>query len=164
MVLNMDLYSHPNYAKYLTLAAEALEQVYRDQPALTANGMQMYVPRYRAAATIQVAFRRQRDVMHQYLDQIATALAYIDVNEIIKTPRFGSYGLKHDAERWGNVNGYAPYVCNGALIVAALFRKVPYRYVGGPNCAFALGVKTWRRLDEETRACLNRSAKVKVRA
>lgn len=53
------------------------------------------------------------------LQQVATAIEFLLQNGI--APASDSYGLKHDAERWGRDNGFVPYVSNGALIVAAIY-------------------------------------------
>lgn len=48
----------------------------------------------------------------------------------------GSYHLKHVAERWGRTVGLAPYITNGAMIVAAhgvafsIKRNAPYGVIG----------------------------------
>lgn len=81
--------------------------------------------------------------------QVATALAYLKMGPVrvlrrvpSRLPR-SSYGMKHEAERWGREIGFAPYVTNGALIAAALHLRIPMRYVDRPNCA--LGVRTITR-------------------
>lgn len=73
------------------------------------------------------------------LAQIATAIRWIDSVKKIKTYKCGSYGAKHRAERWGKENGLASYVANGALIVAAVHRKVGLRREqNNPNAELAL--------------------------
>jgi hypothetical protein len=54
--------------------------------------------------------------------EIATALMFIQLG-----PYYGpgdSYGLKHIAEHWGRILHFAPYIANGAFIVAALFDQM----------------------------------------
>lgn len=73
------------------------------------------------------------------LAQIATAIRWIDSVKKVKTHKIGSYGAKHSAERWGRENGLASYVANGALIVAAVHRKVGLRREqNNPNAELAL--------------------------
>ena len=73
------------------------------------------------------------------LAQIATAIRWIDSVKKIKTYKCGSYGAKHRAERWGKENGLASYIANGALIVAAVHRKVGLRREqNNPNAELAL--------------------------
>lgn len=73
------------------------------------------------------------------LAQVATALAWIDAIKTTKTPKIGSYGAKHSAERWGRENGFSSYVANGALIVAAVYRDVPLKRVkDSPNALLGL--------------------------
>ncbi|MFC3444087.1 YozE family protein [Sphingobium rhizovicinum] len=73
------------------------------------------------------------------LAQIATAIRWIDSVKRIKTYKCGSYGAKHRAEKWGKENGLASYVANGALIAAAVHRKVGLRREqNNPNAELAL--------------------------
>lgn len=82
--------------------------------------------------------------------EVATALAYIDLCDITKTPSISSYTLKHCAERWGKSNNFEPYLGNGAFILAALHRDVPMRRFsrGGPNCLIAISKRSIRKLGE----------------
>jgi hypothetical protein len=55
--------------------------------------------------------------------EVATAAAWISAcTRKLKTKWYWgtSYGLKHEAERWGRSNGMSPYVSNGAFIKAAI--------------------------------------------
>jgi len=73
------------------------------------------------------------------LAQIATALAWIDAIKVLSMPKIGSYGAKHRAERWGRENGFSTYVANGAVLVAAIYRKVPTKRVEDtPNALLGL--------------------------
>jgi transcriptional regulator with XRE-family HTH domain len=73
------------------------------------------------------------------LAQVATAIRWIDSVKKIKTYKCGSYGAKHRAEKWGRENGLASYVANGALIAAAVYRKVGLRRTpNNPNAELAL--------------------------
>ena len=82
------------------------------------------------------------------VDQVATAIAYLTCGPVralrsIPTRQpsaASSYGLKHQAERWGRSVGLAPYVANGALIAAALHLRIPMRRHRwrGPNCTLAV--------------------------
>ncbi len=77
--------------------------------------------------------------------QIETACAFL---ELVCTPRRrgavwrSSYGLKHQAEAWGKATGRAPYVANGAMLVACLAAGLPGRrcYVKSPNSEFSVYV------------------------
>jgi len=63
-------------------------------------------------------------------DELATAAAFLRLLTPTATASYkspGSYGLKHDAERWGRSHGMAPYVSNGALIAAAVALGLPIR-------------------------------------
>lgn len=76
---------------------------------------------------------------------IATALAFIDHGPVIHLSSLrsrlarSSYGLKHDAERWGAQLGFASYIANGDFLAAARFRNVPLR-PRGLNSQVALTV------------------------
>jgi hypothetical protein len=50
--------------------------------------------------------------------QIATAIEFLLTAAVTDVT---SYGAKSMAERWGRENGMAPYVSNGAMIVAAVY-------------------------------------------
>ena len=74
---------------------------------------------------------------------VATALAFLDCGPVVQVALSNrhaksSYGLKHDAERWGRLLGFEPYIANGDLICAVLYRGIPYRHIRGPNCTVAL--------------------------
>lgn len=77
---------------------------------------------------------------------VATSLAWLDCGDTspLKSPgaqsALGSYGAKHLAERWGRDAGYHPYVGNGDLIAAVLWRGIRYKRDQGrsPNCSIAL--------------------------
>lgn len=77
---------------------------------------------------------------------VATSLAWLDCGDTVplKTPgarsALGSYGAKHLAERWGRDVGLHPYVGNGDLICAILWRGILYKRDesrGSPNCSIA---------------------------
>lgn len=83
--------------------------------------------------------------------QVATAAAFLRLLSPTRsaTPQSpGSYGLKHDAERWGRVNGMQPYVANGALIAAAVELGYPIWYRSGPNAAIGVSTRDLRHIRE----------------
>ena len=76
---------------------------------------------------------------------VATALAWLDASltgPVAPGARsaLGSYGVKHLAENWGRDQGWHPYVSNGDLIAAIIWRSIRYERDGGrsPNCRIAL--------------------------
>jgi hypothetical protein len=86
---------------------------------------------------------------HDPLDRrcVATALAFIlcgPVRRVQLVRGRGSYSLKHDAERWGRLIGFEPYVSNGDFIAAASYLKVPLRpdVRGTPNATIGLTLVT----------------------
>lgn len=122
-------------------AQRALVTALKKEPTLSLNGF----PYAYEDDPFDVAKSDQESRARLFSDdslaQIATAIAWIDAVKVTGKPRAGSYGAKHAAEKWGRENGYAPYVANGALLVAALFRKVPYKRVPkSPNAQ--LGIDT----------------------
>jgi hypothetical protein len=108
---------------------------------------------------------------HFNVDEVATSLLYLVAGPVVILPRMprgggdSSYYLKHQAEDWGRLVGFAPYVSNGALIVAADWLGVPSRrYQGSPNIEYGVKVpKTfgYSSGDEafDTRTCCPRSAR-----
>jgi hypothetical protein len=76
--------------------------------------------------------------------EVATSLLFLvggPVKVLRSVPRTASssYGWKHKAEAWGELVGLAPYVSNGAFIVAAEWFGVPSRrYRKSPNIVYAL--------------------------
>jgi hypothetical protein len=88
------------------------------------------------------------------ISEVATALLYLHAGPIEILERVSrklphtSYGLKHKAENWGKLVGFAPYVSNGAFIVAAEWLHVPSRrHSGSPNIDY--GVKLLRDVDRD---------------
>ena len=53
------------------------------------------------------------------LAQIETAIAFLSDSGLPGST--SSYAAKHQVEQWGRLNGMAPYVSNGATIVAACY-------------------------------------------
>lgn len=83
--------------------------------------------------------------------QVATAVAFLRLLTPTHAATWqspGSYGLKHDAEQWGRVNGLEPYVSNGALIAAAVEIGYPiwHRGRGSPNAAIGVSKRDLSRL------------------
>jgi hypothetical protein len=74
------------------------------------------------------------------LHSVATAIGFIATGPVcrVSVPRLSSYGLKHGAERWGDPGGFASYIGNGDMILAALFCGVRMGKANGANCAVAL--------------------------
>jgi hypothetical protein len=81
---------------------------------------------------------------------VATAIAFIESDEVTRTrtPRGGSYALKHCAERWGRRIGFAPYVGNGDFILAALHCGVRLGKPFGSNCLVSLSMDDCRGGDQ----------------
>jgi hypothetical protein len=91
-----------------------------------------------------------RHALADALDEVRTACAYLLARPEGRTWR-DSYGLKHEAERWGRAVGMNSYVANGTLIAAAIHLDLPVRHVvGGPNVMVYFGqshpVPTLRRV------------------
>lgn len=119
-------------------AQAAIPRIMGKHPSLSAFGWNY--PGY-ASAT----FEKERSKMQtdDFVKQVATALFFIGTKYL---ENHNSYQLKHWAERWGAEKGLAPYVSNGAFIVAALmFDYEPKREKDGPNCTFRRrGMSDWR--------------------
>src|SRR5689334_6540186 len=97
--------------QYLTDAHDAIAAVTAEFPELSCSG---WVP----------------DPLREPFSQacVATALAYLDCGPVLRAgisnrrKWSSSYWLKHRAEDWGGMLGLAPYVSNGDLICAVLWR------------------------------------------
>jgi hypothetical protein len=82
------------------------------------------------------AFAAERAKMldDDFARQVVTARAYICKHDIGDGD---SYSLKHAAEKWGDDNGLAHYLSNGAFIVAArMLTCTLQRKTDSPNCTF----------------------------
>jgi hypothetical protein len=81
---------------------------------------------------------------HFNIAEVATSLLYLTVGPVVILKKVSrdastSYGWKHQAENWGELAGFSPYVSNGAFIVAADWVGVPsVRERNSPNIAYAL--------------------------
>jgi len=108
----------------------AIEEARTAHPRLDRVGWNRRLPR-----------RQQAEPFN--LHSVATAIGFIESGKVtlLPTPRRSSYALKHSAERWGERNGFEPYVGNGDFILAALNCGVPLGRAHGANCAVALRVE-----------------------
>jgi transcriptional regulator with XRE-family HTH domain len=120
-------------------AKDAVLRALSKEPSLSLNGFPYQHDEDPFDAARSEHESRARLFTDDSLAQVATAIAWIDSVKTIKTPTTGSYGAKHQAERWGRENGYASYVANGALLVGAIYRKIPMKRVArSPNALLAL--------------------------
>jgi hypothetical protein len=86
-------------------------------------------------------------------DQVATAMAFLQMLRPTQRAYVSSYSLKHAAENWGCKVGLCSYVSNGALILAALMLGLIVRPYDGwlnPNAAIGVSKRDFRRI---TGAC-----------
>jgi hypothetical protein len=116
---------------WLHRARLAIEEVGQSHPRLDRVGWNPRLPP-----------RQQAEPFN--LRSVATGIGYIGSDEVtrVELPSGWSYGLKHSAERWGERNGFEPYVGNGDFILAALYCGVPLGKAHGSFCAVALRVDT----------------------
>jgi hypothetical protein len=76
------------------------------------------------------------------VENVATAIGFLRQCQKLKTPKLGSYGLKHVAEQWGARHGMQPYIANGELIVAAIWLDFNVEWDGSePNVRIAVSTK-----------------------
>lgn len=100
----------------LAEAREAVAVAVARYPFLTADGVNNPEP-----------LRHKLDYDLAFM-QVATAIAFLRRCTPTVRTKLSSYGLKHDAERWGATQpGLSPYVSNGALIAAAVYLGFPTR-------------------------------------
>jgi len=109
-------------------------------PTITLNGFPYYGFDNSAFDAKKKEHESRAQLFSDYsLAEVSTAIQWIDAVKIIKEPRYNSYAAKHRAERWGRENNRSSYVPNGAMIVAAVYRKVPIQLVDGtPNAQLGL--------------------------
>lgn len=77
--------------------------------------------------------------------EVATAIEFLKLCGRSKRATRSSYALKHDAERWGRATGGAPYITNGALIVAAHTLGFVIRRYAGQNPRIGISLRGLRR-------------------
>ncbi len=112
----------------------AVLDVLERHPDLSANGYRYKGGRFETEISPE-AFQAYRDALSSSsgLVQIETGCKYLGL--FGPHPRNGSYGLKHDMERWGQSVGLAGYISNGAAIVAAILCGHGIeRERNSPNC------------------------------
>lgn len=115
------------------------------------------MPEYTISANGLEWTGRKKDHEQPDRAQVAEAKRFIkawaDQTKTIRTAT-GSYGLKHDAEKWSYERkgkgepGACGYISNGAFIQAAVDMGIPMKPArpGNPNAFFAL---SWKRLTKE---------------
>lgn len=97
-------------------------------------------------------FAEQRARLYDFthIEQIHTCVDYLDHNDITE---YGSYGAKHDMERWGRDHGGVNYVTNGCAIVAAVLAGYTIiRIHDSPNCRFSKKSKIKNKKQRSGRA------------
>lgn len=148
-------------------AKDAIESAKAAYSELTNFGFGVYRQRHLSPADRAEQFAAARDAFKPV--EVAMAITYLRQCRPIKTPHFGSYGLKHDAERWCRANGVGPYpyVSNGALIAAAHYCGFPvlWRPDFGPNARIGMSMKSNRELRKQTSDLeLRQSYELRLRA
>jgi hypothetical protein len=111
-----------------------VQQVLDQNPDLSANGWRYKGSRH-DPEMLEERFQQFRFALTtpDGIAQIETACRYLHLHG--PKTRNGSYGLKHDMERWGQSVGLAGYVSNGAAIVAAILCGHGIeRERNSPNC------------------------------
>ncbi|MDT8912247.1 hypothetical protein [Amycolatopsis sp. PS_44_ISF1] len=125
------------YADALRLTT-SFDKVLHEQPHLTYFGFGTRWKRGQTAEEYEQSFRKQRTRLASSLPNVVRVHLWLRQNiQPIKTPRHGSYGLKHIAEEV--LDGY---VSNGELIAAALMAGYPMCKPHGLNVDFAMSKRT----------------------
>lgn len=79
--------------------------------------------------------RREMFFEPEFLHHVVVACAYFSIFEIDE--KWGSYGLKHDIERWANEFGLGRWITNGcAILAASICGYDVVREEDSPNCRF----------------------------
>jgi hypothetical protein len=147
-------------------AAETLVAEIRDvlgaHPELTSFGFRSpsnHGSGYVSEARTPAAFQAERAELLSAggLEEVRACLAYLKLVRATGSARprkdrrsFGSYGMKHEVERWLRSNGKEKHIANGAFIAAAVLAGVPiYREdVASPNCLIGVEEEDVRALGE----------------
>ena len=88
-------------------APKAITRAAKELPTLSISGFDGSV-------------RDKNDIYALNPERVAVAMLFLSMAcKPTRKPAYGSYGLKHCAERWGKAVGLAPYIANGELIAAA---------------------------------------------
>ncbi len=103
---------------------DLIEKAICREPLLTAFGLGVY-PEHRPDAMLE--FIRSRDRLRSSEGFLEVALCVQWLQSGRSVDGRNSYGLKHEIE-----NHFGVYICNGALIAAALGLGYEYE-VAGPN-------------------------------
>ncbi|NES05960.1 MAG: hypothetical protein F6K22_26040 [Okeania sp. SIO2F4] len=124
---NSEFYWKSNIVKYSSLKDE-MELILKENQTLCTNGM---------SASLEY---RDRESLSEPigLKQYYWSKAWLSNCIFIKSFTMGSYGLKHYAENWAR-----NYICNGALIAAAIHKGIDYKPLGGPNVLLPISKKTF---------------------
>ena len=84
--------------------------------------------------------------------EVDTALSFLQSCGHTKQAKYSSYFLKHCVEDWGAAYGLAPYVTNGALIVAAhALGFVIKRHGDSPNAGIGVTARSLKRMKQTAR-------------
>ncbi|WP_218023377.1 hypothetical protein [Nocardia altamirensis] len=119
-----------------------LAEVMQLHPHLTYFGVGAYRRSGQTPAqwNAEVAEGRTQLVSHE--PSVVALATWLRENVMpIKTPKVGSYGMKHLVE-----NALGTYVSNGELIAAALIASYPHRYITGPNLLLGMSARDIKRI------------------
>jgi hypothetical protein len=90
-------------------------------------------------------FERDRQALLESESTVTLVADWLARNvEPMKTPtsRYGSYGIKHIAEKLINDPRQGHYITNGQLIAAALVAGFKVGRIEGPNCNFNMSTRS----------------------
>lgn len=153
---------HPSIATTRSEAETILKKALELEPRLTHFGLGIYdenkrrVEAFRRSQSVQDLddeFARERQELHEHLDEIAACADWIKRQTRIKTfnTHSTSYSYKHSVERWfrGRPGPYV-YVANGSFIAAALGLGFPLKpsSPSSPNAYFQFSRRGVRTLDD----------------
>jgi hypothetical protein len=161
---------HPSIETTRAEAEAILKKALELEPRLTHFGLGIYgenkkrAEAFRRGQSVQDLddkFVRERQELHEHLDEIAASADWIKRQTRIKTfnTHSTSYSYKHSVERWfsGRPGPYV-YVANGSFIAAALGLGFPLKPSGpsSPNAYFQFSRRSVRTPnDSEMNGSLN---------
>lgn len=104
---------------YETILIKALKQF----PNLSEFGFHGIEPPVNVGFKKLSEYHRSKAALfsEDFAEQVDYSKKYFEAHPYeIKTKKISSYGLKHDVERWADIEGQRQHITNGALIIAAI--------------------------------------------
>jgi len=123
------------------VSIDDFKKVIEKEHSLTSGGVNslllMKSPKMVTLDERKESLKREREFLVSRFDEFRICCEWLSKLKKVKTPQYSSYFLKHVVEKLAG-----EYVCNGALIAAALHLKLPIKYNdGSPNVDVGISKK-----------------------